>query len=108
VIELSGETPPGQGDKHDLLSHNAHPTIMYYKSKKRRSEAQRRHAKLLHKSRRDPTAYREATLEAMSKTAEEHRERARVAEANTERYEKEISKAENRVGLSANHTNRFE
>ena len=81
---------------------------MRYKSRKRRSEAQRRHAKLLHKSRRDPAAYRKATLEAMSKTVEEYRERARVADANTERYEKEISKAENQVGHLASHTNGFE
>lgn len=81
---------------------------MCYKSKKRRSEAQHRHAKLLHKSRRDPAAYREATLEAVSKTAEEYRQRARVAEANAERDKKEISKAENQVGPLASLTNRFE
>jgi hypothetical protein len=74
---------------------------MYHKRRKRRSEAQRRHDKILHKSRRDPVAYQRASLEAMSETVEEHRERARVAEADAEHSKKVLFGAQNQVGLLA-------
>ena len=80
---------------------------MYPKSRKRRSEAQRRHDTLLHKSHWDPVAYQAATLEDMSETIKEQRERACVAEADAERNKKALSNAQNQVGPLTG-TNRLE
>ena len=65
--------------------------------KKRRSEAQRRHDTLLHKSRCDRAAYCVATLEGMTETVEQHRERARAAEADADHNKKALVAVQNQV-----------
>ena len=57
AIGLSEETPPGQGCKCNSLFNDIYATTMYPKRKKGRSELQRRHDLLLHKSCHDPNAY---------------------------------------------------
>ena len=74
---------------------------MYRKHKKRRSEAQRRHDTLLHLSRDNPAGYRAATLEAMTETVKEQRQRVLVAEADAEGCKKALDNAQNQVHPSA-------
>ena len=89
VIELSEETPSRQRNKHDTLFDNTHATTMHQKSREHRSESQRRHDMLLHKSH----SYHVASLEDMFnlKIVEHQRKGARVAEADAE-YSKIISR----------------
>ena len=70
---------------------------MYRGCRKHRSEPQRRHDVLLHKSRYDPVAYNVASLEDIPKTVGEYRERARVAEADAEGSKKVLASANNQV-----------
>ena len=70
---------------------------MYHKSRKCRSEAQLRHDTLLHKSRDDHVAYQVASLEDMSNTVKQYRERARVAEADAEHSKKALFETQNQV-----------
>ena len=87
----------GQGDKYDTLVDNIHTATMYHKSRKCRSEAQLRHDTLLHKSRYDLVAYQVASLEDMSNTVKQYRERARVAEADAEHSKKALFETQNQV-----------
>ena len=73
---------------------------MYPKRKKGRSELQHRHDLLLHKSCHDPNTYYTGPLEDMAKTVEQHRETARVAEADAEREKKVLVGTQNQVGPS--------
>ena len=100
AIGSSEETPPGQGCKFNSLFDNIYATTMYPKRKKGRSELQRRHDLLLHKSRHDPNAYYTGSLEDMAKTVEQHRETVRVVKADAERGKKVIVGTQNQVGPS--------
>ena len=100
VIESREETPPGQGQMDNFLLDNIHASTMYGKRRKPRSEAQRRHDSHLHQSRHDPDAYTVASLEDMSKTVQEYRERAHKAEVDAEKSEKALIAAELQVGAS--------
>ena len=70
---------------------------MNHKHRKRRSELQRRHDVLLHQSRRDRAAYQVATLQDLSETVKEYRERARAAEAETEHSKELLISTQNQV-----------
>ena len=100
AIGSSEETPPGQGCKRNSLFNDVYATTMYPKRKKGRSELQRRHDVLLHKSRHNPNAYYTGSLEDMAKTVEQYRETARVAEADAERGKKVLVGTQNQVGPS--------
>ena len=67
--------------------------------KKRRSQSQRRHSRLLHVSRRNPTMYRAATLEDMSETVDQYSERMRRAEVDVNQSEKGLARAQRQVGF---------
>jgi hypothetical protein len=97
AIESSVAAPPGQGHTHDFLSDGTRAAAMYRGRRKPRSEPQRRHDVLLHKSRYDPVTYNVASLEDISKTVGECRERARVAEADAEGNKKALASANNQV-----------
>jgi len=98
VIEFSEETPPGQGCKHESLFHHTHSAAMYQKSRKHRSELQRCHDTLLHRARYNPPAYRVTTIEDMSKTVKEYKQRMSAAEADAEGSRKALTSAQRQVG----------
>ena len=104
LIELSGGAPPEQGHKHTFSFTTTIDTTMYSKGKKRRSKAQRRHDALLNKARHDPAAYLAETMEGMTETIKELRERACVAEEDAENNKKALIDAQNQVrsSVSAN------
>lgn len=64
---------------------------------KHRSEAQRRHDHLLHKSRLDPDAYAVASMGDMTRTIREHRERAHVVDMDTVRNRNMLISVQNQV-----------
>ena len=66
--------------------------------KKHRSQLQRHHDSLLHKSHRDPLAYYTVSLEDMAETVKQHRETVRKAEANAEWNKKALIGTQNQVG----------
>jgi hypothetical protein len=102
MIEPSEGTPPEQGHEH-IFSFNITPdATMYSKGKKRRTEAQRHHDALLIKSRYNPTAYRDDTMEEMAETVKQQRERAHAAKADAENSQKALIGAQNQVHSSAN------
>ena len=98
MIELSRETPPGQGDKHSSLFDNVCAATTYHESRRRHSEAQRRRDALLYNSCHDRVAYQAASLEDMSGTAKQQRERACVVEADAEHSKKALFEVQNQVG----------
>jgi len=85
---------------HNSLFNNIHTPTMYRKRRRPRSEAQRRHDSHLHQSIHDPHAYTLASLEDMSQTVHECRERARKAEVDAENSKKALVATENQVGSS--------
>ena len=70
---------------------------MYNKRKKHRSDAQRRHDAHLHLSRHDPLAYAVTSLEDMSQTVQECRERMRRAEADAKSSKEALTTIEYQV-----------
>jgi hypothetical protein len=91
MIELSGSAPLGQGHKHGSLFDNTRAATMNQKTRKHRSEAQRRHDTLLHESRCDRTAYNITSLEDMSTTVKEYRKAASALATHAECSEKALA-----------------
>ena len=85
---------------YNSLSDDICTATMYGKRRRPRSEAQRRHDRHLHQSRRDPHAYTLVSLEDMSQTVQEYRERACKAEADAEISKKALAATEQQVGSS--------
>ena len=101
MIELGKKAPLDRGVETTFSLNDVLATSMYRRHKKRRSEAQRRHDILLHRSRDDPAGYRAATLESITDTVKEQRQRARIAEADAEGCKKALDSAQNQVHPSA-------
>lgn len=65
--------------------------------KHRRTEAQRRHDVHLHEAHHNPIGYYVDTVQDMTKTVNQHRERARGAEADAKRSKKALACTQNEV-----------
>jgi len=98
VIETSEETPHGQGWKYTFLFDNFHAVTMGRGYRKDRSEPQRRHDLLFHKSHHDPLTYYKTRLEDLSKTVEQYRRTVHVTEVDARHSKKALAGAQNQVG----------
>ena len=100
VIEASGGTLHGQGCKHTSLFDNIHAITMRQGRRRDRSEPQRRHDLLLHKSHHDPLTYYKTSLEDLSKTVAHYREATRIAETDARQGKKALVCTQDQVGPS--------